>query len=231
MDRAFILLRDALSYCRRDKSIDWEYVRIHDSGDFHIETNLEYGRLWIRLASAYPDIKFLAYTRCGRTSIVDLICELNSLPNMIIRPSEYDVTGLAALSAIIDPAIRDSDQKIPNRNLSYYCKCPKTFETGSCRECRVCWNDPGMPVAFLKHGVINKNFFVSPEDARSRRARIAETIGEPIENTVRPGYFFCTCCQKEKPLDEFGKNRHRKNGKSNYCKDCMSAREEKRKKI
>lgn len=30
----------------------------------------------------------------------------------------------------------------------------------------------------------------------------------------------CSCCEKDKPLDEFHKNRTRKDGRHLYCKDC-----------
>ena len=57
-------------------------VRLHSSGDFYSE---EYARKWFSIAWQLPYTFFRTSTK--RTDFVNIICEINSLPNFIVRES------------------------------------------------------------------------------------------------------------------------------------------------
>jgi hypothetical protein len=58
------------------------YVRLHSSGDFY---SGEYVNKWIKIASSNPKTQFRSTTR--RRDLTNIIQELNSLPNVVIRES------------------------------------------------------------------------------------------------------------------------------------------------
>lgn len=50
----------------------------------------------------------------------------------------------------------------------------------------------------------------------------AHLLSELEKGTIK-----CGSCKKEKPIEEFGANKTKKNGKAEYCKTCVSARDKK----
>jgi len=127
------------------------YFRIHDSGDFFSTTYVE---AWITIARALPVVRFWAPTHSwaiqGRRRpdgdpLLEALRRLDALPNVTVRPSARFIgdcppviPGLSAGSAVTtDPSTAN---------------CPKSLRTPSnCGLCRRCWDEPLVPVTYLKH--------------------------------------------------------------------------------
>ena len=127
------------------------YFRIHDSGDFFSNAYVE---AWITIARALPLVRFWAPTHSwaiqGRRrrdgdALLEALRRLAALPNVTVRPSARLVgdrppviPGLNAGSAVTtDPSAAN---------------CPKSLRTPSnCGPCRRCWDEPLVPVTYLKH--------------------------------------------------------------------------------
>jgi hypothetical protein len=127
------------------------YFRIHDSGDFF---SVAYVEAWITIAAALPHVRFWAPTHSwaiqGRQRpdvdpLLEALRRLDSLPNVTVRPSAVRIedpppviSGLSAGSAVT------TDHATAT--------CPKSLRTPSnCGPCRRCWDEPQVPVTYLKH--------------------------------------------------------------------------------
>jgi hypothetical protein len=127
------------------------YFRLHDSGDFF---SVAYVEAWITIATALPDIRFWAPTHSwaiqGRPRpdgdpLLEALRRFNSLPNVAVRPSAVRIgesppviPGLSAGSSVT------TDHAIAT--------CPKSLRSPSnCGPCRRCWDEPLVPVMYLKH--------------------------------------------------------------------------------
>lgn len=127
------------------------YFRWHDSGDIFSPT---YCRMIIEVCKRTPEVRHWLPTRSWRLPWVDVIRELASLPNVIVRPSAltFDdaapvVDGLGKGST----AITSLDRLPKGHRL-----CPKTtanYQEASCKSvgCRRCW-ESRQPVAYYVHG-------------------------------------------------------------------------------
>jgi hypothetical protein len=127
------------------------YFRLHDSGDFFLPLYVE---AWREIALALPEVSFWAPTRswairgaCRPDSDVLLVSlrRFAFLPNVTVRPSALSidseppiVAGLASGSAVTTDRSRAT--------------CPKSLRSPpSCGDCRHCWDEPLVPVTYLKH--------------------------------------------------------------------------------
>jgi hypothetical protein len=131
---------------RKKNKKNREYFRIHDSGDFYSE---KYVRCWIEICKQLPDTKFWAPTRSYKAEWVECLRELNSLPNVTVRPSAdmFDdqppvIEGLAA----------GSTSHTPGGGVPEGCyECPAYKQGGNCVDCRVCWDLPLVCVSYKQH--------------------------------------------------------------------------------
>lgn len=152
---------------------DGGYFRGHDSGDFYHHSYVE---LWYHIAKSLPNVKFWFPTRSHRIPHPMWrfwFNKLNSLPNVVIRPSALSyneappvVEGFAAGSTVV------SDASLLADGVSL---CPKTVNGGSCttNNCRDCWDTPGKAVAYLVHGWNgSSNAPVITDKVKTTRARI-----------------------------------------------------------
>lgn len=127
------------------------YFRIHDSGDFFDPT---YTLAWRDIARALPAVRFWAPTRSWAREgtlrpdtdpLLEALRSLAALPNVVIRPSALVlespapcVAGLAAGSTVTADPLRVT--------------CPKSRTVPAhCGPCRVCWEEPSLPVTHLRH--------------------------------------------------------------------------------
>lgn len=127
------------------------YFRIHDSGDFY---SVAYVEAWITITCALPSVRFWAPTHSwalqGRQRpdgdpLLEALRRLDALPNVAVRPSAVrlgdpppEIPGLSAGSAV------STDRAIAT--------CPKSLQKPSnCGPCRRCWDEPRIPVTYLKH--------------------------------------------------------------------------------
>ena len=115
--------------------------RIHSSGDFK---NVQYAKMWYRLAAKYTTIRFLAFTKQW-----DVVREVNfyNLPNFSLVLSGW--TGID-----IPEDLRKyyrcawcndgKENRIPDNAML----CP-----GSCESCGLCWylGEIGRDTQFIKH--------------------------------------------------------------------------------
>lgn len=120
---------------KRD-GVPYKFFRIHESGDFY---NQKYVDAWYRIASAFPSIKFLAFTKSYSFNYESL----KSLPNVNIR---YSFDGSTKAIRIDLPLAMVRDGHTETRST-------KTFSCNvgmKCHECRICWNS-NIDVAFELH--------------------------------------------------------------------------------
>ena len=127
------------------------YFRIHDAGDFF---SVAYTAAWGRIARALPLVRFWAPTRSwalhGRfrpdgDPLLAALRELNGLLNVTVRPSAIFleepppvIPGLSAGSTVT----RDRASVT----------CPKSLHRPArCGTCRRCWDEPLVPVTYLRH--------------------------------------------------------------------------------
>lgn len=135
----------------RIASLGEHYFRLHDAGDFFSAVYVEG---WITVARALPAVRFWAPTRSwaiqGRLRrdgdpLLGALRRFDALPNVTVRPSAIFVgdpppviAGLSAGSAVTSDRLAAT--------------CPKSLSTPSnCGPCRRCWDDPLVPVTYLKH--------------------------------------------------------------------------------
>ena len=132
-------------------SLGERYFRLHDAGDFF---SVAYVEAWGTIARAVPHVRFWAPTHSWATRgrrrrdgdhLLEALRRLAALPNVVVRPSAArigdpppEVPGLSAGSTVTtDPAAAT---------------CPKSLRTPSnCGPCRRCWDEPLVPVTYLKH--------------------------------------------------------------------------------
>ena len=127
------------------------YFRLHDAGDFFSPPYIE---AWRQIARALPDVSFWAPTRSWAVAgqrrpdsdpLLASLRRLAALSNVIVRPSALyiddpppTVSGLASGSAVTT----DRSQTT----------CQKTLRVPSaCGPCRRCWDEPLVPVTYLRH--------------------------------------------------------------------------------
>ena len=125
--------------------------RVHDSGDVF---SVAYADAWHRICSALPDVQFWIPTRSHNVpSLLPSLQRLNSLPNVVVRPSALEVDapapvvpGLAAGTTVIRSLpVLDA---MPNTSV-----CPKTDKRdgrSNCDDCRNCW-EGSVDVAYIQH--------------------------------------------------------------------------------
>jgi hypothetical protein len=112
------------------------WFRIHDSGDFFSPV---YVMAWYRVAASLQDVRFWAPTHSWPAPWVEYLVRLNSLPNVVVRPSALRigdeppfVPGLAAGTTVVSDG--------------YTCNAPSN--DGRCGDCRVCWMEPTTDVSY-----------------------------------------------------------------------------------
>ncbi len=132
-------------------SLGERYFRLHDAGDFF---SAAYVDAWTTIARALPDVRFWAPThswaiqgrqRPGGDPLLEALRRLNSLPNVTVRPS-------AALIEGPPPAVPGLSAGSAVTTVPLSATCPKSLRTPSnCGPCRRCWDEPLVPVTYLKH--------------------------------------------------------------------------------
>ena len=115
--------------------------RVHSSGDFF---SVDYALMWFALGKAFPEIRFLAFTK--QWDVIRQVAFYN-LPNFSVVLSGW--TGIA-----IPDDLRKyyrcawCDDGIENRIPDDAMECP-----GDCEQCGLCWylNEIGRDTKFTKH--------------------------------------------------------------------------------
>lgn len=165
-------LRDAINM-----AVENNYFRVHDSGDFF---HPNYIRMWRNICQALPHIQFWFPTRCWWSTsnkwILPLV-ELNSLPNVSVRPSALEFNHpppIRAFALSAGTAVVTAPDELNDIQL-----CPKSKVGGTTCEgekCRRCWNKQG-EVKYLVHtqSGVKKPLKVS-EKIKNNRAKFAEEI-------------------------------------------------------
>ena len=136
--------RQLVEYLRKYKKT---FFRVHSSGDFEIKggsySGVNYFKMWVRIAEAFPDIQFLAYTKAWGV-IFDAIDEGVKIPsNFILRLSDWDGVYIP--------------EELKKRfKVAYVVLKPEDAPEGAficggdCRTCQRCFFD-AENVAFIKH--------------------------------------------------------------------------------
>lgn len=131
------------------------YFRWYDSGDFF---DYHLIRVVYKVCQALPDIKFWIPTRVYSRKGLQLnhkweywLGQLNSLPNVIMRPSAIYFNELPP---VIQGYAKGTTVISDNRRLKGVSICPKTLRGGDCESnhCRSCWENEKQ-IAYLSHGV------------------------------------------------------------------------------
>lgn len=127
------------------------YFRLHDAGDFF---SAAYVEAWATTVAALPGVRFWAPThswairghpRPDGDPLLVALRRLAALPNITVRPSAVSVgdpppvvPGLSAGSAVTADPLAAT--------------CPKSLRRPAhCGPCRRCWDEPLVPVTYLKH--------------------------------------------------------------------------------
>lgn len=170
------------------------YFRIHDSGDFFSPA---YVRVWARVCSELPGVKFWTPTRSYHfptrpkaLAEIDYVLrtELAWLPNVVIRPSALRwnepaprLLGYAAGSTAVTSV---TEGHILGARFGVRL-CPKSVagKGASCESvgCRICWEDPDAEAAYLVHGVAGRHLLtrISPK-IKAIRSRQRKEFSLPV---------------------------------------------------
>ena len=128
---------------------DGRFFRLHDSGDFFSEAYLE---AWIRVAEAHPDVTFWAPTRIWATTWgVAAVNRLNVTPNLVIRPSAFEVNanppadlgpGWSRGTYVLRPGpdVEDSFECGAYRAVDQAKSCRNAVGPDGKVGCRACWS-------------------------------------------------------------------------------------------
>lgn len=119
---------------RRSKTFKG-FFRVHESGDFF---NQEYLDAWKRIASAFPSIKFLAFTKSFHLDYSDIPANLQIVMSIMPDTTKTPVAGFRKAYA----------GECANMNADTTIECP-----GLCDGCGMCWDLSriGMDVHFDMH--------------------------------------------------------------------------------
>lgn len=115
-------------------------VRLHASGDFYSRA---YVKKWIVIARQCPNVRFRTTTK--RHDLTDIICELNGLPNFIIRESidpscPKPIMGLTIAAIDTTPNV----QKLLKEGKIIRC-------INDCKKCGyICWHNR-VGICFTQH--------------------------------------------------------------------------------
>ena len=130
------------------------YFRIHSSGDFFSPL---YTKMWFLIAKELPNVKFWAPTKSwlkvtkellpvvnSNTKLLYWLRQLNSLPNVTIRPSAINVGDSPPLvKNLAGGSSVSCDSDIFN--------CPSKNQNNQCLDCRFCWDNKNEKVNYKWH--------------------------------------------------------------------------------
>lgn len=115
--------------------------RIHESGDFY---SVEYAKAWLEIATVFPKVQFLAYTKS-----LAFFSGLSFPPNFVLRASVWDDTPTEELLRIQSKAY-PTYTALPKEELEkancVICDCKK-----SCALCGLCWYNNNVNIATEIH--------------------------------------------------------------------------------
>jgi len=120
---------------RKDRAGKKVYFRIHESGDFY---DLNYLKKWLEIASKFPEVTFLAYTKSVK--LIDQV-GLDAIPkNLVIRYSVWSDTSPNDLKIATDlklPIFATVDKSVVGEEAIYkdYTKC-----ISNCQLCKKCYS-------------------------------------------------------------------------------------------
>lgn len=127
------------------------YFRLHDSGDFF---RPDYVDAWTEIARRLTGVLFWAPTRSWARGglprrhgdlLLASLHRLAALPNVTVRPSALLINEAPPVL----PGFAAGSTVTTNRAAV---TCPKAFQTPArCGDCRRCWDEPQLPVIYLKH--------------------------------------------------------------------------------
>lgn len=135
-------------------------VRIHEAGDF---VSVYHVAMWDRIATAFPQVKFWAYTRSDMVSLVMAaqILMFTGKPNVSVRsshdplpndgiPDDLERNGLPA--AIIVGKSHHGKLSGPAR-VAGAVNCPEQVTRGEigCADCGLCFHPARPAIRFYKH--------------------------------------------------------------------------------
>lgn len=137
---------DTINYYLLKKAVKGKTVwfRIHESGDLY---SLEYAKNWVKIAEAFPEINFTAYTKS-----IYIIKALGEIPaNLVVRFSIWDDTkpehvemaktlNLPIYTAFIPELL---EKKVVEEN---YTKCDC-----DCSKCKMCYSPNIQKLAVAIH--------------------------------------------------------------------------------
>jgi hypothetical protein len=134
VDDMINLIQCKLKYAK----VKMQYFRIHEGGDFY---SLAYFDKWMQIVRAFPQVKFLAFTKSTfvKERIHELPANLNLFYSVWADTTPSDIIHELPLSIA-----GDCDHLIPAKD-SFEC-------TGKCAECYHCFNKR-TNVHFKIHGI------------------------------------------------------------------------------
>jgi hypothetical protein len=126
----------------RNKETKFQYVRIHESGDFYSQS---YVNKWVQIVKANPELKFLAYTKSHALNFD----ELTKQPNMTLRYSvDSTSTTIREDMALAYVRTEETLANLPQAgDKRETIQCQSTWK---CAECRLCWTSE-KDVSFQLH--------------------------------------------------------------------------------
>lgn len=123
------------------------YFRGNVNGDFPTEKNVDQ---WITICSKLPNKRFHFPTKCVGVSgeFNQALSELNSLPNVVVRPSSgyYDTVINTNVSSNLAMVV--TTLEVADHFGAWYCPA---VAVGNCRHCRSCWSKNCRLIAYQRH--------------------------------------------------------------------------------
>jgi len=122
-------------------SMDLKYFRIHTSGDFYSQ---KYFDKWVQIASNFPQMKFLAYTR-------NHMIDTNQRPSnlQLLFSCDESTKRLNPTIPRVARVIYNPKEEVKHLGVALdgvYCD-------SKCVSCRYCWDDPPNNINFALRGI------------------------------------------------------------------------------
>lgn len=120
------------------------YFRWFDSGDVY---DVRLARKILEVMRATPDVKHWLPTRMHKfAKFADVLAEMQSLPNVMVRPSSDSVTGEFTRGVHGSTIVPDTS---PREGVTL---CHAAFNAGKCGPCRACYSKDVPVIGYLAHG-------------------------------------------------------------------------------
>jgi hypothetical protein len=128
------------------------YFRVHDSGDFF---SAAYAECWLAVCRQLPEVRFWIPTRAWQTPtdplplfdpLLNTLRSLASLPNVTVRPLALNFGDHAP---VVPGLHAGSTAAMPDALRAF--QCPASSHGNHCGDCRACWENKQIPIAYRRH--------------------------------------------------------------------------------